>query len=1274
MDFRILGPLEVVDGEIPLRLAGRRQRALLALLLLHANEVLSGDRLIEDVWGDKPPATGANALQARVSQLRKALAPVAREVLVTQPPGYLLRVNTGELDAECFERLADEGRRALASGDVQTAADLLRSALSLWRGPALADFLYEPFAQGEIARLEEARLACLEERIDADLALKGEREVISELEALIGAHPLRERLRGQLMLALYRSGRQAEALSVYQETRRVLVEELGIEPSPVLQRLQQAILNQEPALELAEPSPPRLPSEEPAPSGKARKTVTLAVIDAVEAGGLAGRDPEILRSVSERYLEAATQVLERHGGAVETLLGNQVIAVFGMPAAHEDDAMRAVRAAVELSGSLARLNEQFERDFGMRLTVRIGIQTGEVVTGEPAQGRRTVVGEAATVAGRLQQAADPGEILLGDETRRLVGDAVRVEHIVLPGQEAVWRLLELVPDALAESPGFDAPLVSRGPELDQLRRAFERASEERTLYLCTLLGSAGIGKSRLAQEFTATLAEKATVLSGRCLSYGEGITFWPLKEVVRQAVGEDAPRLIPVLLRGEADAELISERIAAALGLADFSGAPEELFWAFRKLLEALAEAQPLVVVFEDLHWAEPVFLDLVQYLADFTRDAPILVLCLARPELLEEHATWLVERPNSASILLEPLGEDESRELMDNLASGPSVTESVLRRIAETAEGNPLFLEQLLARHTELTMSDAELALPPTIQALLAARIDRLGPGERAVLERASVEGREFRWSAVVDLLPENARPSAGRHLEALVRKEFVSPERSLLAQDEVLRFRHALIQQAAYRTMSKELRAELHERFAEWLERKAGERLIEVDELLGYHLEQAFTYRSELGPVDDSARELGRRAAEHLAAGGRRALRRGDMPATVNLLERAVSLLEPGNRARVGLLPDLSVALFQVGDLERADTVLAGAIEEALALGDRRLEWQARVQRSGAQLYAHLVAGTLEDALSEAEDAVAVFEEEGDDLGLARAWSLLSNVLSVSGQNARSAEAAERAAEHARRAGSHREEAWAVELFGWAVHYGPTPADEGIRMWERLLEQVRGNRDAEANAVLEIAFCRAMLGDFSEVSREIALRESRTRDLGLRSVSGWYAACSADIELLMDDPAAAERHLRAAYELGQETGDTLLAASASADLARLLYDRTRYEEAAQLVELFDDAVDDLALRAKRQGVRAKLAARRREFERAEALAEEAVAFAEQTDYVLFHARALLDLAEVLCLAGRPDEAAAPRAEAVRLFERKGNIVAARKARAAVVDVAATA
>jgi len=1273
MEFRILGPLEVLDGERPLRLAGTKQRAVLALLLLHANEVVSSDRLIDEVWGEEPPRTGANALQARVSQLRKALAPAADDILVTRASGYLLRVEPGQLDAERFGRLTDEGRRALASGDAETSGEVLREALSLWRGPTLADFLYEPFAQGEIARLEEARLACLEQRIEADLALQRHGELVGELEALIAANPFRERFRGQLMLALYRSGRQAEALAAYQEARHVLVEELGIEPSPVLQRLQQAVLNQESALEVAKPSRPDRPAEEPVPAGETRKTVTVVVSDAVDPAGVRGLDPEALRGMGERYLRTAAQVFERHGATVESLLGNQLMAVFGIPALHEDDVLRAVKAALELTAALAPLNEQFERDFGVRLAVRAGIQTGEILTAEPGSGKRLVVGEAATVAGRLQDAADLEEILLGDETRRLAGEAVRVEVIERPGQDTAWRLLELVPEAPVGSRRFESPLVGRRHELAQLRQAFERAVEERTHYLFTVLGSAGIGKSRLAQEFTAPLADQATVLSGRCLSYGEGITFWPLKEVVRQAVGEDARAQIPKLLCEGTDAELIADRVAAVIGLADFSGAPEELFWAFRKLLEALARPRPLVVVFEDFHWAEPVFLDLVDYLGNFTRGAPILILCLARLELLEERPTWSGRKPNAASILLEPLGRDESEALMNNLPGGPELIESIRHRIAETAEGNPLFLEQLFARHAEERVSDGELALPPTIQALLVARLDRLGPGERAVLARASVVGREFRSSAVVDLLPEEARPSTGRHLDALVHKGFLSPDHSPLADNEVFRFRHVLIQQAAYRMIPKELRAELHERFAKWLERKAGEGLTEVDELVGYHLEQAFTYRADLGPVDDSARELARRAAERLAAGGRRALRRGDMPATVNLLERAVSLLEWEDRDRVQLLPDLSVALFQVGQLQRADRVLAGAIEEARAVGDRCLEWQARVQRSGAQLYAHLAAGKLEDVLSEAKDAVAVFEEEGDDLGLARAWSLLSNARSVNGQVAKSAEAAERAAEHARRAGSHREEAWAVDLLGWAVHYGPTPVDQGIRLWERLLGQVRGNREAEASAVLEIAYCQAMLGDFSEVRTEIALREKRAQDLGLRMLSGWHASCSANIELLMDDPAAAERHLRAAYELGQEANDAFLAASASADLARVLYEQGCYEEAGPLAELFDEAAPDPGLRAKRQGLRAKLAARGGELEWAEARAREAVELLEQTDYVLFHADALLDLAEVLRLAGRPEEAGAAGLEAIRLFERKGNVVAARKARAALADVAAT-
>jgi len=502
MEFGILGPLEVSDGDRLLRLSGARQKALLALLLLHANEVVSSDRLIDELWGEEPPEKAANALQARVSQLRKALGRSGSEALVTRAPGYPLEVGPGELDVERFVRLAGEGRQALAQGDAAGAAATLGAALALWRGPALADFTYEPFGQGEIARLEEARLAALEERLEADLALGRHGELAGELEALVAAHPLRERLRGQLMLALYRSGRQAEALEAYQETRRVLVEELGIEPSPPLRELHAAILNQDAGLErTAEPKPPRAEPSAPTlpvtlgPAREVRKTVTVLVSD---RGRLLGQapDPEAHRRAAELHLETVSPGLERHGGAVHGLHGQQVLAVFGIPLAHEDDALRAVRAAVELGDASA-----------------IGVATGEVLAGEAVSGQAVVTGEAVGVAARLAQAAATGEILIDEATRRLVRDAVHVDPADVAPDGSVWRLCELETGAPAFVRHFETPLVGRERELAQVLQSFARAVEERTSCLFTLFGPAGIGKSRLAQELAAALAEEATVLA-----------------------------------------------------------------------------------------------------------------------------------------------------------------------------------------------------------------------------------------------------------------------------------------------------------------------------------------------------------------------------------------------------------------------------------------------------------------------------------------------------------------------------------------------------------------------------------------------------------------------------------------------------------------------------------------------------------------------------------------------------------------------------------------
>jgi class 3 adenylate cyclase/DNA-binding SARP family transcriptional activator len=811
MELRILGPLEVLDEDRPVPLGGTRQRALLAILTTRANEVVSTDRLVEDLWGETAPAGAANALQAAVSRLRRALQPArpganATPVLVTRAPGYVLEADPETIDAARFERLADEGTRALAAGDPAVASTLLAEALELWRGPALADFTYEPFAQEEIARLEELRMAATEDRLEADLACGRHAEVIGELQALAAHHPLRERLRAQQMVALYRTGRQSEALETYRQYRETTAEELGIEPGPELKELELKVLRQDPGL-LAPPKPPPPvpiePTEAAAPEARrvvpaVRKTVTIVFADLADSTALAERlDPEALKTVIGRYFEVARDALHRHGGTVEKFIGDAVMAVFGIPLLHEDDALRAVRAAADLDAALAELNDELERDWELRLAVRVGVNTGEVVAGEAADGAPLVTGDPVNTAARLQQAARPGEILIGETTHALVEAAVEAEPVAaldLKGKEraaAAWRITRVIPGAPSFPRRLDTRFVGREAELAQLRQAYDRAVGERSPYLFTVLGAPGIGKSRLALEFSAAVQHEATVLTGRCLPYGEGITYWPLREILQSAFGEDVGSGVQSQLDGGVDGREVGERLSAAVGQSEQAFPIEEIRWAARTALEALARTRPLVVILEDLHSAEPTFLDLVDHVSDLATNAPILLLCLARPDLLEDRPAWGGGKRNATAIELAALDDVEASELVGELLpSADRRTEA--NRIIVAAEGNPLFLEQIVAMVDDTARGGGEVPLPPSVQALLAARLERLGPGERAVLERAAIVGKELSEQEAAVLLPEEAHPTLTRHLEALVRKRFIRPAPSASGRGGPYRFRH--------------------------------------------------------------------------------------------------------------------------------------------------------------------------------------------------------------------------------------------------------------------------------------------------------------------------------------------------------------------------------------------------------------------------------------------------------------------------------------------------
>jgi DNA-binding SARP family transcriptional activator/Flp pilus assembly protein TadD len=1220
VEVRLLGPLELADGGRSIAYGGARQRAVLALLVLHANQVVPSEQVLLELWGEDAPPGAANALQAAVSRLRRAL-PEGR--LVTRPPGYLFR--------------------AFADGAAAEAADTLGLALELWRGPALADFRYEPFAQAEIARLDELRLVCLEERIEADLALGAGGELVGELQRLIGEHPLRERLRGQLMLALYRSGRQAEALEAYREVRELLLEELGLEPAPALGELETAILRHDPALRTATaPSPP-------ATAVPARKPVTVLCAELrVASGSGAGLDPEALRVVLERAQAILGSTLERHGGKLSASVGQRIVGVFGVPTLHEDDALRAAQAALAARGALEAEAAALDQERGLALRMRVGLATGEALVGGPDPSG--FAGDAVGQAVELAELAAAGEILVADQTRLLAAGAVEVE----PAGGGRFRLLAAPIGARPLPVRLDAPLVDRAEELGRLRDRLARAVRHGHPGLVTVLGEAGIGKTRLVHELAVQVTAEARVLTGRCLPYGDGITFWPLRELLAQAgAPQGSRRELEALLDGEADAGRVAEWLAGALG----PGGPgtlaaPEIFWATRRLLETLARWRPLVVVLEDLHWAEPTFLDLAEAVAGQARQG-LLVIGVARPELLERRPAWAAGVPGATSVVLGPLADDDAGTLLSALAGATADSRG---RLLEVAAGNPLFLEQLAASLGEPRWGEGEPELPATIQALLAARLELLGPGERAVLWRAAVVGRDFTREAVAELLPDQARGPLGRHLRALAARGLVEAPPGTPGR---FHFHHLLVQQAAYRAIPKSHRAELHERFAGWLERRAGE-----DEIVGYHLEQAVRYRRELGPADDAVRRLAGRAAGLLEAAGTRAHARGDVPAAVGLLQRAASLLPPDDPARALADTGLGAALMEAGRLDQASRALEDAGRIAAAAGDERLAARVRVQRLLLGLQVDIGAAQREvgQALPE---LLSTFERDIDEVGLCQAWRLRAFVLWTQASSAAAEDAWRQAAVHARRAGDERQ---LTEVLGWlasAALWGPTPATEGVRLCERYLEEVGSHQTGEAVILNHLAGLYAMQGRAEEARKVLARGLAAFEELGATMTSSVTHPAGL-VAMLAGDPAAAEAHLRRDYQRLEQMGEQNMLATTAAFLAQAVAAQGRLVEAEGFITVSRDAGagEDILAQVVAESLLARILAARGQLAEAEALARAAVALAARTDFLDQHGDALLELAAVLAGAGRTAEARAALADALDLYERKGNRIATAQAR----------
>ena len=1026
-----------------------------------------------------------------------------------------------------------------------------------------------------------------------------------------------------------------------------------------------------------------------------RRTVSI-VFALAKVHAVTGEEPGpgVLRDVMSRYFDAMRQALEHHGGTVEKYIGDAVMSVFGLPVRHEDDASRAVRAAWDMQQALGGLNEGFRAEYGVELESHIGVNTGEVIaSGDAASAQRLVTGDTVNTAARLEQAAAGGEIVLGELTYRLSRGEVEVEAIpplTLKGKAEPVPAYRLVGMGHHSSTTSATPFVGRAAELGRLRTTLENAVASGRAGLVSVVGDAGVGKSRLIREFADAATETATVLRGRCLPYGNGITFWPLNEAiggVANIESTDTPAVatgkIRELLRQapgrratEADIEPIVERVATAINLSTQQFPVAELIWGARRMLEILSREQPLVFIIDDLQSAEATFLDFVDAIVESSTDAPIVLLTSARRELSERHPDWC-EAHAADTITLTPLNDAEAGEVVGELLG--ALDEAVRQRIAAAAEGNPLYLEQIVSMLVETKAIErdgdrwvaragsGQLAIPPTVQALVAARLDALGSEERQVIEPASVIGLSFPEDALSQLVEETVRPDLDVELSSLSIKELI---RRVQGGDLVYRFGHGVIRDTAYGGLLKRVRAGLHERFVVWAERVNRERgrEQEFEEILGYHLEQAYRYRTELSVADPMAREVGERAAEKLSNAGRRALERGDLPAAVGLLRRSTDLLPPTSEWRVELMIDLADGLLQQGAFDDCKTVLDEARAVAVDVGNERLRARVDLIDAGRGQFIG-VEGFASLAMQAVLDATPILEAADDEAGLARASRLAMFTQVMQGHFTDATSWADQIVVHARRSGERRLVSRSVVPIAYILVHGPEPVPGALTSCQALLDSVSGDRKVEAILVGALAQLRAM-NDEPDAARELYRRAQgilTELQAGVDALS--TSLDSGRVELLAGDPAAAEVELRRDFDALTAIGETYFRSTVAALLAEARWRRGDPDEAITLADLAAELADedDILSQVLWRTTKAKALASS-DAETAQALATAAVERAAATEEIGLHADALTAQAEVLLKSGLPGAARTALDQALDLYARKRDLASTRFARETVL------
>jgi class 3 adenylate cyclase/tetratricopeptide (TPR) repeat protein len=1034
------------------------------------------------------------------------------------------------------------------------------------------------------------------------------------------------------------------------------------------------------------------------------RIVTVVFCDVVQSTDLERELGEVsMQRLKDRYGQAVRRELGERGASVGKRHGDGFMAAFGVPELHEDDALRAVRAAAELRDTLGELAAEVRRDRGLEFHVRLGVNTGNVLVRDAGSLEEELTGTAVNLAKRFEEAAGPGEILLGEQTYRLVVDALKAEEagpVTVKGATApqrVWRLLEVLPDRPGRARRPVAPMVGRDREQELLLRMFQRTAAEGTCHLVSVLGSAGVGKSRLVDEFVAGLGDQATVLRGHCPAFRDSVTLWPMVEVVRQAAGiapDDSPERarsrLAELVGGEERGTLVTERIAQLLGFGQDTGLPEDTFWALQRLLETLARRRPLVLLIDDLQWADPILLDAVEHIAEHT-DAPLLLLCMARPdELFTRRQQWPGGRSNALSMLLSPLPEREGEQLVVHLLGG-RVDQAVQAHVNEWAQGFPLLVEELVAslrdegwlRATNgrwtLRVDSEEAAeprartVPTSIHALLLARLDRLGPLGRAVIEPAAVVGHKFHLGDLQALHPDASAADLAAGLRELVRLDLIradhGPASAPLPPNSGpgYRFRHATIKTVAYERLPDDRRAELHARYADWLERETTDRRSQFDEIVGHHFYEAYRYTRRLDPAGDRVTELARRAGERYAAAGQRAAVRGDTRLVQAWLGRAVRLLPADHPLRLAALPPLAEAQQTSGRLTEATRAYQELARSATAVGNEGLALHATIGRLGITAV-HDPRQFLREGRDEVELAIAAFDRLGDRLGLAKAWHLLAYLDWTRGRLTQAEAAAERSRALAREAKDPGWEANAIGMHCLTLYWGPLPLETvERRSREALVEAERsGVNSLAATAYRVLARVAAHRGDLEEARRLVDAASAITREEGSLLPRAVDCISRAMVEIVAGDLPAAEQVLRAGYRQLEEMGGTGPRVNVTALLARVRLLRGRNDDADELTRTCERlaAPDQADVQVKWRSIRAVAIARRGELAEGERLAREAVSLAGRTDQLDSRAEAHVDLAEVLLLGGRGREAGHELDRAIALFQQKGNELGERNAR----------